>query len=151
MALPVRSGRQGRGPSGDPFAELATAFDRVEKLWSALPGLGPTAGWSPFADVEETDDAYLVEVELPGVKEDEVEISLRDGELTVAGEVKERQRAGILRRQSRPVGDFAYSVSLPSEVDQEHVSANLDKGVLRIRLPKSEASRPRRIPVSTAD
>lgn len=149
MALPVRSGRQERVPSTDPYAEFGAVYDRIGKLWeSALADAAHLGVWSPFADVEETDDAYVVEVELPGVKEDQVDIHIRDAELTITGEVQEKKRTGVLWRQTRRTGHFAYSVSLPSEVDQEGVSASLDKGVLRVRLPKSEASKPRRIPVS---
>lgn len=151
MALPVRPGRQERVSPRDPYAELGAIYDRIGKLWeSAVSDAASLGVWSPFADVEETDDAYVVEVELPGVKEDEIDIRISDAELTISGEVQQKQRSGVLRRQTRRTGSFAYSVSLPSEVEQEGVSALLDKGVLKVRLPKTASSRPRRIPVSTS-
>lgn len=148
MALPV-SGRHDRIPPMDPFTELGAIYDRIGKLWeSAVSDVARLGGWSPFADVEESDDAYLVEVELPGVKEDQVDIHLRDGELTISGEVHQKQRSGVLRRQTRRTGNFAYSVSLPSEVNEDGVSASLDRGLLKVRLPKRESNRARKIPVS---
>lgn len=74
--------------------------------WSALPSLA--GGFTPLADVEETDDACVVEIDLPGVKRDHVAIEVAGRRLTVSGERKERERVGILRRRTRTVGRFQY-------------------------------------------
>ncbi len=147
MTLPVRS--RPRAVAGwDPLRELDELADRVNRLWEA--GFdGGLQGWAPLADVEETDDSYVVEIDLPGVKRDEVDIQLTDRQLTVSGEVTEKERTGILRRRTRRVGRFQYSVTLPADVDADGVSARLDDGVLTVRVPKAEQAKPRRIPITS--
>jgi HSP20 family protein len=147
MTLPVRS--RPRAVAGwDPLRELDELADRVNRLWEA--GFdGGLQDWAPLADVEETDDFYVVEIDLPGVKRDEVDIQLTDRQLTVAGEVTEKERTGILRRRTRRVGRFQYSVTLPADVDADGVSARLDDGVLTVRVPKAEQAKPRRIPITS--
>ena len=99
--------------------------------------------------MEETDDAYVVEIDLPGVKRDDIDIQLSDRQLTVSGEIKEKERTGILRRRTRRVGQFSYSVTLPADVDADKVSAHLDDGVLTVRVPKPEQAKPRRIEITS--
>lgn len=115
--------------------------------------LGPLADlanvFTPLADVEETDDAWAVEIDLPGVARDDVDIQLTDRELTVSGEVREKERAGILRRRTRRVGQFQYSVTLPGDVDPDGVTAQLHDGVLTVRVPKAQQAKPRRIAISS--
>lgn len=151
MALPIRRS-SGNGESGsrwDPVAQL----DRLnEQLHEYLGSRGPFPslmgeGFTPLADVEESDDAYLVEVELPGVKGDDIDVEVAGRRLTVSGERKERERVGILRRQTRTVGRFHYEVVLPGDVAEDEVEAGLNEGVLTIRVPKVAADRPKRIPV----
>jgi HSP20 family protein len=107
------------------------------------------AGWLPLVDIEETDDSYVIEAELPGVKREDVNIELVGNELTISGEMKQRERKGILRRQSRRVGEFEYRVVLPHQVDPEDVEASLTDGVLSVRVPKSERAHRRKIEVHT--
>jgi HSP20 family protein len=147
MALPVRSRRSDLA-GWDPFRELDELADRVNSLWETGFG-GRLDRWSPLADVEETEDAYAVEIELPGVQRDDIDIQLVDRVLTVSGEVKEKERTGILHRRTRRVGRFHYAVTLPGDVDAETVSARLHDGVLSIRVPKSAQAKPRRIAISS--
>ena len=146
MTLPVRSRSRAVG-GWDPFRELDELADRVNSLWEA-GFTGALRSWAPLADVEETEDAYSVEIELPGVKRDDIDIQLSDRELTVSGEVKEKERTGILRRRTRRVGHFQYSVTLPADVDADDVSARLDDGVLTVRVAKSAQAKPRRIEIA---
>jgi HSP20 family protein len=122
--------------------------DRVNALWEANAN-GGLPGWSPLGDVEETDDAYVVEIDLPGVKRDDIDIELHERQLTISGEIKEKERAGILRRRTRRVGQFHYAVTLPADVDAAKVEARLDEGVLTVRVPKSERAKPRRIQITS--
>jgi HSP20 family protein len=115
-------------------------------FWRGFPSV-PSAGFTPPADVEETDDAYVVEIELPGVKKHDLEIEVSGRRLTVRGERKETERVGVLRRQERTVGSFAYEVVLAGDVLEDKVEASLDEGVLTVRLPKPEHEQPRRIQV----
>ena len=102
MALPVRT--RSRGLAGwDPIRELDELAERVNSLWTS--GFGDALDrWSPLADVEETEDAYTVEMDLPGVQRDDIDIQLVDRVLTVSGDVKEKERSGILHRRTRRVG-----------------------------------------------
>lgn len=160
MALPIRrsSDHKARdnhdGDGGtltriDPFAELERLNRQLASYldsWHRLPGLlGYT--FTPLADIEETDDAYVVELELPGVKRDDVNIEVAGRRVNVHGERKERERVGILRRRERTLGRFHYEVVLPGDVDDDGVEAHLDEGVLTVRLPKPAHDRPRRIEI----
>jgi HSP20 family protein len=144
MALPVLS-RPRSAVERDPFRELDDLYRHLSSLWSG----GFTDRWLPPADLEETDDAWTVEVELPGVRDDDVDVELEDGVLTVAGEVREKERTGILRRRTRRAGAFRYVVTLPGDVDAEHVDAQLRDGVLTVRVPKSPDTQRRHIRVTS--
>lgn len=133
----------------DPFSELERVHRQLSDFlasWRSLPNLLGD-GFSPPADVEETDDAYLVEIELPGVKREDLDIEISGRRVSVRGERKEKEHAGILRHRERTVGHFAYEVTLPGDVDENAVQANLDEGVLALRLPKPEHERPRKIQI----
>ena len=147
MALPVRS-RPRDAAGWDPFRELDDLAERVNSLWESGFG-GGLDRWVPSADVEEAEDAYTVEIELPGVARDDVDVQLVDRVLTVSGEVKEKERTGILHRRTRRVGRFSYAVTLPGEIDAENVDARLHDGVLSVRVPKSASAEPRRIAISS--
>ncbi|WP_238017093.1 Hsp20/alpha crystallin family protein [Dactylosporangium sp. AC04546] len=114
-----------------------------------LAAMFPASGGSVPADVEETDDAFLIDLDLPGANADDLSIELRDNEIRVTGRFRERQRTGLLRHQSRKQGEFEYLVALPGEIDADGVEADLDSGVLAIRAPKARGARARRIEVQT--
>lgn len=129
--------------------ELRDRLDRLmESIWQTTGGiLESGVGWSPAVDVEEADDAWIVEAELPGVEEKDIELELHGSELRISGDIEERKRVGILRRKSRRVGRFDYRVSLPGVSDTEDVQATLDQGVLTVRVPKPDYAKRRRIPI----
>jgi HSP20 family protein len=140
----------------EPVRELEQMTERMRRmLEQTFGGLGVSshvaeaAGWSPLVDIEETDDAYVVEAELPGVRREEVTIELTGNELTVTGELKERERKGAVRRRTRRTGRFDYRVTLPDRVDADKIEANLAEGVLTVRVPKSERAQRRRIQVKS--
>jgi HSP20 family protein len=154
MSVPARRSTdqlEARLPAGDPFAGLERLSHQLGGLldtWrQQLPDLWAD-GFRPPADVEESDDAYLVEIELPGIRKDDLDIEVTGRRLTVSGERKEKERVGILRRRERTVGRFRYEVVVPGDVDEDGVEAGLDEGVLTVRLPKPVDQRPRRITVN---
>ena len=148
-ALPTRRRDMAARPVRrfQPFPEFDQLQAQVgELLESALSG--DVAPWVPAVDIEETDNAWIVEAELPGVDKNDVDIEMNDNELVVRGEIKEREREGILRRRTRRVGEFEFRVTMPSQANPNDIDAKLDHGVLRIRVPKAEESQPRRIEIS---
>jgi HSP20 family protein len=154
MALATRQtdhpGRTQNPRRWEPFRELEQLNEQfgrlMDSVWSPT-GAPDAAIWTPPADVEETDDAWIVEAELPSVDKDDVHVELRDSELIISGEIKEKERVGILRRRTRRTGEFEYRVLLPGQADEEHIDAKLHDGVLTVRVPKSESARMRRIEV----
>jgi HSP20 family protein len=131
----------------DPFRELEGLQDQLSQL---LQRTGPDGGSVPFVplvDIEETEDAWIVEAELPGVKPEDVNVELRGSELAISGEIKEREREGILRRRTRKTGEFDYHITLPGDADPHQIEAKLHEGILSVRIAKPEQERPRRIDV----
>jgi HSP20 family protein len=132
----------------DPFEEfqrLTSQLSRFPDSWDATPA--PLQGFVPMADVEETDDAYLVEIELPGVDRNDIDVSLDGRRLTVSGERKEKERVGILRRRTRTMGRFIFDIQLPAEVDASNISAILHDGVLTVRVPRATTAQPRHVEI----
>jgi HSP20 family protein len=151
MTLPVVRDSQ-PAARWDPFAEFEDLYDRMGALMGPVLGaparqLGGLA-WSPLADVSETGDAYLVEADLPGVRQDQVNVEVSGGDLVISGEVASRERAGVLRRAGRRQGRFEYRMMLPADADPDKVSASLADGVLAVRVPKAETAKPRRIEIT---
>lgn len=149
MALPVRHNGSDVA-RWDPVAELNRLNQQLTRLlggWDDFPSLVGD-GFTPLADVEESDDAYTVEIEVPGVKRDDVSVELAGRRLVVSGERKEKERVGILRKRTRSIGRFHYEVLLPGEVEEEGVEATLNEGVLNVRVPKAASERPRRIQIT---
>jgi len=150
MALPVRRRDAAPQPVSrwDPLRELEGLQDRLTQLLQrdAADGNGGMP-FVPLVDIEETEDAWIVEAEVPGVKPEDVTVEVRGAELAISGEIKERQREGILRRRTRKTGEFDYHITLPGDADAERIEATLQDGILTVRIPKPEQERPRRIDV----
>jgi HSP20 family protein len=139
----------------DPSREFEDIYDRMGQLITMAFGDLPAgqilnAPWRPPANISETDDGYQFEVELPGVNKDQLNVELNDRELVITGEVAEpKQEDGRRRRRStRRTGRFEFRSSLPGDINPEGVSATLSDGVLTVKIPKSEAARPRRVEVT---
>ena len=151
MALPARRPPAPSPERWGPFRELEDLHTRIGHLMeSAWPGVAEGGAWTPLVDIEETDDAWLVEAELPGVKQEDIDVEVSDSEVAISGELKERERRGILRRRTRRVGQFDYRVTLPGEADADRIDASLNEGVLTVRSPKPERARRRRIEIKSS-
>jgi HSP20 family protein len=157
---PRRGGGGGRqlaqreGRRGDPLAELENRMGDLLQSFFADPflaaPLAPAVApiWVPPVDIEETQDSYILEMDLPGVKPEDVNLELRDGnELRITGQYRQRERTGTMRRENRRGGDFEYDVILPGDVNAEQVDATLEDGVLTVRLGKAQGGQARRIQV----
>jgi HSP20 family protein len=132
-----------------PFRELQELQEQTAQLLQQVmpSGAAPVQPWNPDVDIVETEDAWIVEAELPGAQAEDVHVEVHDGELTMHGEIVEKERAGIVRRRTRRVGEFEYRVTLPGQVDSENPQARLHDGILEVRVPKAERAQAREIPI----
>jgi HSP20 family protein len=148
MALTVRqhNDEATRPESRVELQRLESQLGRLLDGWGELASLGDA--FIPLADVEELDDAYLVELDLPGIDKRDIDISVAGRRITVTGERKEKERVGILRRRTRTLGRFYYEIMLPGDVDESGVNASLKDGVLSVRIPKASAERPLHVEVN---
>ena len=110
------------------------------------------ADWVPTVDIEEGEQEYHITAELPGLKKEDVKITLQEGVLTIHGERKQEkeEKGKRFHRVERAYGAFVRSFALPDVVDETRVSAEFKDGELHIRLPKSEKARPKAIEVKVA-
>jgi HSP20 family protein len=154
MTLPVRR-RRYTPRRWDPFAGFPgfdDLFDQMNRmLSSAFPDVAKISvnSWSPPVDIQETDNEYLIEADLPGVRPDDVTIDLQGRELRITGEYGTAEQDEGEQQRLRRTGRFDYRLTLPGEVSSESCTADLEHGVLRLRLPKVAPSVRRRIPVHT--
>jgi HSP20 family protein len=147
-----------------PFQDLRStqeerAQDQMERLfahalglhgqWQGATGVS-TRAWAPALDISEGKDAYLVTVELAGVKLDDLEITLEDGLLTIQGERQFTSESSEeqFHRVERSSGTFRRSITLPAHVVADEVEASMEDGVLRILVPKAEEAKAKRIQVN---
>jgi HSP20 family protein len=141
-----------------PMRNLQSFQDEMNRMFDQFVrgGTGEEAGWGvrtwvPPVDIYETDDAVILKAELPGVSKDDVSVEVHQNTLLLRGqrkheaEVKEEN----YHRVERVYGTFQRSFVLPTMVDQEKVQATYNDGILELRLPKSEAAKPRRIAIQS--
>jgi HSP20 family protein len=137
----------------DPFRELVAMRAQMDRLVGQVAteeGARLPRRWSPATDVIERDDEILITAELPGVKDEDVEISVRDGVLRIAGErrLEDEVKEDRYYRLERSYGGFERSFPLPRGVEEKDITAGIAYGVLRVRIPKPKASEPTRIPIN---
>lgn len=132
-----------------PLEDLAREVDSlVQNIFD--PEDRAQQKFTPLANLAETETAYELTLDLPGMGPDEVSVELNDGQLIIAGERKSEteQSDKTYHRIERRYGKFRRVVSIPAAVDEEHVSAEFKDGVLCVTLPKSEKVRVKKISVS---
>jgi HSP20 family protein len=153
--LPARSGpattRQATAV-WSPLAEMGELYARMSRLMHAAWGGGwhwSGQAWAPLADLRETDDAYVVEMDLPGVKKDDITVELSGNELVVTGDLADGAD-GQSSRRIRRSGHVEQRVLLPASAEADKVTASLSDGVLTVTVPKSEGDKPRRVEVTSS-
>lgn len=146
-----------------PQSELSTAFDRLATLREEMDRLvespfgsffrspGSFRSWSPALDVYQDKDNFTVVVELPGLKKEEIDISLHGDALTISGERKAEEKKGKEGfRTERFYGSFQRTVTLPAAVNAKDVKASYQDGILKVVLPRAEEAKPKQIEVSVS-
>src|SRR6516165_8976234 len=163
MAQEIRKPMAGGAPVSryrDPFAEMRAEMDR---LFDTFLGRGflarpapsaiaqPAATLAPSIDIRENDKEIIVEAELPGIEEKDIQVTVRDGILSLKGEKKSErdEKRDTYHVIERSYGSFERSFALPDSADQDQIKADFNKGVLRVVVPKrAEAAKAeKKIPI----
>ncbi len=133
-----------------PLGRLTDLREEIDRLFEApLARTSEFLGWAPAFDVYEEKDNFVVKAELPGMKKEDISVSLHDGNLIISGERKNevKSEGAEVYRAERYVGKFQRSVSLPMPVIAGKVTAEYKDGILTVTLPKSEEAKPKQIEV----
>lgn len=147
-ALTTRN-HKGLTNSTDPFTALARDFFGFDPFSSNAPRTRSLAQQLPHFDLIETETAYTLNADLPGITEDNLDITVHEGVLTVSGKREEESKqegASYLVRERR-LGEFERRLMLPKDANPEAVEAKLDNGVLTIAIPKKEQRMARKIKI----
>jgi len=137
-------------PSLDRWSNLRDDLNLLieSPFWSSFGRTGQLfSGWSPALDLYQNNDNIIAVVELPGMRKEDIEISLHDGTLTIAGERRSATSNGDVERSECYVGKFRRSITLPARVDANKVSATYRDGILTVTLPKADEAKPKQIQV----
>ncbi|HXY16039.1 MAG TPA: Hsp20/alpha crystallin family protein [Terriglobales bacterium] len=139
----------------DPFREFSTLQDRMNRLFRDSFSEGreealATGAFAPPVDVYEDEHRITLKIEVPGIDEKDIDVRVENNTLTVHGERKfeKEEKEENYRRVERQYGSFTRSFTLPNTVDTDSVSANYEKGVLKIKLAKKEEAKPKQIKVN---
>lgn len=143
-----------------PVRRVSRLHDDLDNLFNfALARLNPALGLAtqpgasrgfPVLDIHEDENQLVLKAELPGMKKEDIQISLHDGVLTLAGERKSEhtEETASVYRSERVLGQFQRSVTLPYQVDADKITATYTDGILTVSLPKSPEAKAKQIPIS---
>jgi HSP20 family protein len=140
----------------EPFREFSTLQDRMNRLFrESYNDAGredslTSTNFAPAVDVYEDEHKVTLKIEVPGIEEKDINVRVENNTLTVEGErkIEKEEKEENYRRVERQYGSFVRSFTLPQTVDSDNVSANYDKGVLKITLPKKAEAKPKQIKVN---
>ena len=130
----------------DFMHDLSRYFDDMQSWWE---GGGELGAWSPDVNVFDKDDQIIVEAEMPGMKKEDIKVSVQDHTLTLSGERKEETETKDKHfyRRERTEGSFLRSIGLPTGVDSEKIDASYNDGILTLTIPKSEDAKTKRVEI----
>lgn len=143
----------------DPFRELEEVSNRLNRIFGRTPvrtesnnEMLAVADWMPSVDISETDAAYLIKGEIPGVKKEDVKVTIEDGMLTIQGERRQEkeEKGKKFHRVECSYGSFVRSFRVPDDADDSNVKAEFKDGMLNVTLPKSAKAKPKAINVSVS-
>ena len=141
----------------DPMKDLEMLTTRLSRVFGAplvaVPEDGmPFGDWLPAMDIEETEHEYLVTADLPAIRREDVKIGITDGLLSIEGERRQEkeEKNRKFHRVERSFGKFVRRLSVPTDVDQTKVAAEVKDGILKVHLPKTAAAMPRSVEVKVA-
>jgi HSP20 family protein len=136
----------------EPFRDMLNLRADMDKVFKSFFSGFPEEKegyWAPIIDIEEDKDNFVVKVEIPGMKKDDIKVAVHGNILTVSGERKHEQdvKDKTYHRIERAYGRFSRTITLPSEVDADTIKASYKDGLLKINLPKPESKKPKQIDV----
>lgn len=143
----------------NPFNELEDVSNSLNKLFGRQitqpgsdVGMLAQADWSPTVDISETEDGYVIKAEIPGVKKEDVKVTVQDGMLAIRGERKQEkeEKGKRFHRIERAYGSFMRSFRLPDDADEGGVSAEFKDGILNVTLKKSAKTKPQSIDIAVS-
>jgi HSP20 family protein len=142
----------------NPFTELERVQREMNRLFNDTTGglakneSASLSRWTPAVDIFEAEDEIRLTAELPGMRRDDVRVDVEDRLLTISGErrLENEDKQDDYTRIERVYGQFSRSFNLPSTVDVDKISAEMEDGVLRVHMPKREESKPRQIEVKVS-
>lgn len=140
----------------DPTRDLSMLQGEMNRLFNSVfdsptgNGQAATRRWIPAMDLLEEEDHLVLRADLPGLSEDDINIELQEGVLTITGErrLENREKQDGYFRVERAHGNFARALQLPDGIDPDAITAEFDRGVLEVRIPKPEERKPRRVSIS---
>ena len=148
---------QSRGGGVAPFNDLNRIRSEIDRIFQnpfslLAPNTSFFEGWTPALDIYEDKDKYVAKAELPGMKKEDIDVSLEGNTLTISGERKqeEEKKEGDTYRSERYFGMFQRTVTLPAAVDANKIQATYKDGVLTVTVPKTEEAKPKQIEVKTS-
>ncbi|HIE97938.1 MAG TPA: Hsp20/alpha crystallin family protein [Planctomycetes bacterium] len=133
----------------DSNQNMRPAAPEIQTTSESVAGSEPRMLFNPPIDIYETNDGLVLYADLPGVTTEGLELQVQDNRLALFGRVRNDQDGRAMLHEEYKVGDFLRSFILSDEVDHEHISARLNNGVLRVELPRTQRTEPRKIQVST--
>jgi HSP20 family protein len=138
----------------DPARELDSLQSDLNRLFDGFfqgrtADGGTARRWIPAMDLVETQEHLVLRADLPGMSEDDLDIEVKDGVLTISGERKaeREEKSEGFHRVERAFGRFSRSLSLPEGVNADQVNANFENGVLEVKIPKPEETKPHRVQI----
>jgi len=140
------------------FGRLFNLRDELDRLFEGPFGDSGASSqllsvWNPAVDLYEDKDNVFVKAELPGMKKEDIQVSLHAGVLSISGERKDEEKHGSADtyRVERFVGRFHRTITLPSQVKSDHIAAQYKDGILTVTLPKAEEAKPRQIEINVSE
>ncbi len=141
----------------DPFREVSTMREDMERLFDSMLSRYPRervqAVWAPSIDVEETNDAIIIRAELPGMKREDIKVTVAEDTVTISGERKyeSERKDRTFHRVERAYGSFQRAIALPVSVQGDKAEASYKAGVLELTLPKADRVKAREITIESKD
>ena len=140
----------------DPWTDMLSLREAMNQLMEesvVRPGAARGQGFVPALDVSETQDAYFVEAAVPGLKPEDLEITLENNVLTLKGQTRQESedKQRNFHRVERRFGSFQRTIGLPNTVKADAIQASLEHGVLKLEIPKAEEIKPRKISVNVGN